>query len=138
MLPSANQRRQHLSDESVDLIVRESGGYPYFIQFICREVFDAFLLQLQEGEAPRVPMDGIFRKLDADFFAGRWAKATDRQRDLLRIIASLDNPDEEFTVQEIVDQSKEAPTKSFSASHVNQMLAALIPAGRVYKKRHGK
>jgi len=29
--------------ESVDMIVNQSGGYPYFIQFICREIFDIFL-----------------------------------------------------------------------------------------------
>jgi len=25
-----------LNDESVDVIIKHSGGYPYFIQFICR------------------------------------------------------------------------------------------------------
>src|SRR4051794_19087074 len=30
------------TDDSVEVIVYESGGYPYFIQFICREVFDVF------------------------------------------------------------------------------------------------
>src|SRR5215208_7060857 len=35
--------------EGVETICDESGGYPYFIQFMCREVFDAFL-QAIEGE----------------------------------------------------------------------------------------
>src|SRR5207302_10289169 len=38
-----------LSDESVQLIVEVSGGYPYFIQFICREVYDAFLQKIGSG-----------------------------------------------------------------------------------------
>ena len=63
---------------------------------------------------------------------------TDRQRELLYVIASLDNCDEEFTVQEIVDVSKTTPTKPFSNSHVNQMLNTLSSQGLVFKNRHGK
>jgi Fe2+ or Zn2+ uptake regulation protein len=75
--------------------------------------------------------------LDTDFFAGRWSKATDRQRELLLIIARLENSDNEFTVHEIVEQSK-SHDKPFSSSHVNQMLSALADTGLVYKNRHGK
>jgi hypothetical protein len=78
------------------------------------------------------------RLLDGDFFAGRWARVTDRQRDLLFAIAGLENCDEEFTVQEIVQRSHDVLDKPFSSSHVNQMLGALSAAGVVYKNRHGK
>jgi hypothetical protein len=122
-----------LHEESVDLIVGISGGYPYFIQFICREVYDSFL----QGSIA-VPVLEITRKLDTDFFAGRWAKATDRQRELLMVIAKLDNSDTEFTVQEVSAKSKEELEKPFSASHVSQMLVALTRAGLVYKNRYGK
>jgi hypothetical protein len=122
-----------LQKESVDLIVEISGGYPYFIQFICREVYDSFL----QGSVV-VPVLEITRKLDTDFFAGRWAKATDRQRELLMVIAKLDNSDTEFTVQEVSAKSKEELEKPFSASHVSQMLGALTKAGLVYKNRYGK
>lgn len=82
-------------------------------------------------------MVDITRKLDKDFFAGRRAKATDRQRDLLSVIALLDNCDEEFTVQEIVAQSKSI-ANPFGGSQVNQMLATLTGNGLIYKNRHGK
>ena len=85
-----------------------------------------------------MPLDAITMKLDADFFAGRWARATDRQRDLLWAIASLGKPDDEFTVQEVVAASGAVLTKSFSSSHVNQMLASLCAAGLIYKNRWGK
>src|SRR5437870_8871625 len=85
-----------------------------------------------------VPMREIQRKLDSDFFAGRWARATDRQRALLALIARLPNADAEFTVQEAVRASKEGPGKEFSSSHANQMLAVLTEAGLIYKNRHGK
>lgn len=129
----------HFIGDSVEMISKHSGGYPYFIQFICREVFDAFLLlQRQEAPAPySIPLDAITLKLDSDFFAGRWARATDRQRDLLWAIASLGKPGDEFAVQEVVQASK-ALDKPFTGSHVNQMLASLCSAGLVYKNRFGK
>ena len=40
-----------LNAESVQVIILASGGYPYFIQFICREVYDAFLQKLHAGES---------------------------------------------------------------------------------------
>jgi len=124
--------------EAVDMIVEMSNGYPYFIQFICRELFDTYLQQVAAGiEQPTYSMPAILRKLDADFFAGRWSRATDRQRELLRLISALGHCDEEFTVQEIVDQSQ-ASSKPFSSSHVNQMLAKLAESGLVYKNRFGK
>ncbi len=127
-----------LSDSSVDTIIRMSGGYPYFIQFICREVYDASIRLWGEGKQAIVPVREIEKKLDTDFFAGRWTKTTDRQKELLYVIASLENCDEEFTVQEIVEKSKEMPTNPFSGSHTNQMLSALSTQGLVFKNRHGK
>jgi hypothetical protein len=125
--------------DSVETIVAQSGGYPYFIQFICREIYDSFLqLQRPETAVPySVPMEAITMKLDSDFFAGRWGRATDRQRELLWAIATLGKPDEEFTVQEVVRASKQLD-KPFTSSHVNQMLAGLSEAGLVYKNRFGK
>jgi hypothetical protein len=127
-----------LNSKSVRLIIDVSGGYPYFIQFICREVYDAFLQKTDAGEKATVPIKDITRKLDNNFFAGRWAKATDRQRELLAIIARLENCDEEFTVQEVSERSRGMSSKPFSPSHVSQMLVALGEAGLVYKNRHGK
>ncbi|MFO0970082.1 MAG: hypothetical protein U0793_31405 [Gemmataceae bacterium] len=127
-----------LSEKSVKLIVEVSGGYPYFLQFICREVYDAFLQKVDTGETASVPIQEITRKLDNNFFAGRWARATDRQRELLTVIAGLDHCDEEFTVQEVVERARRELTKPFSPSHVNQMLSALSNAGLVYKNRHGR
>jgi hypothetical protein len=127
-----------LSDDSVETIIYESGGYPYFIQFICREVFDVFIQQNELGELGTVPIEAIQQKLDADFFAGRWARITDRQRELLTVVAYLDKPDEEFTIQELVGKSEEMLTKGFSPSHANQMLASLTERGMIYKNRMGK
>jgi len=126
------------TDGSVQAVCEVSAGYPYFLQFICREVYDVFVQKLATGEQLSVPTNEILRKLDTDFFAGRWARATDRQRELLGVIARLPTAGSEFTVQEIVELSREELEKPFSSSHVNQMLSSLGDAGLIYKNRHGK
>lgn len=127
------------NEQSVETICEASGGYPYFIQFICREVYDAFIQSFEtQGTTMPVPLEGITRKLDTDFFAGRWARATDRQRELLLAIANLENADDEFTVQEIVLESKKRLPKPFTNSHVSQMLVTLGGMGLIYKNRWGK
>ena len=127
-----------LSEESVATICRESDGYPYFIQFICREVYDVFIQQSESGAPSPVPVDAIQRKLDTDFFAGRWAKVPDRQRELLWVIANVEQSHEEFTIQELVARARDLLVKGFSPSHTNQMLVRLSEQGLVYKNRTGK
>ncbi len=127
----------------IDLIVKESGGYPYFIQFISREVYDVALQKFEKGEPLDVSIPDIIRKLDTDFFDGRWLQLTDRQRELLKVVAYLPQSDSEFTVQEIVLNSKAMAgdgkiENGFSPSHVNQMLAKLSDKGLIYKKRAGR
>ena len=127
------------TEESIRQIEKHSGGYPYFIQFICHEAFDVFVSQITTGSNnPSVPIKEITAKLDSDFFAGRWSRVTDRQRDLLYVVSRLDDPESEFSVQEIVKLSRELPVKGFSPSHASQILAALINSGIVFRNRHGK
>ena len=127
-----------LDQKSIDLVVNVSGGYPYFIQFICKEIYDVFVEQSNSGETMSAPIAEITRKLDNDFFAGRWSRATDRQKQLLYIIANLPNPDDkEFTVQEIVDKAMELNIP-FSSSHINQMLSTLADKGLIYKNSYGR
>lgn len=126
-----------LSENSVATIVEMSGGYPYFIQFICKEVYDSFIQKIDNGEDATIPVNEIEQKLDTDFFAGRWAKATDRQRELLLVVAHLDCSDE-FKVLEVVEKSKELLDNPFGSSNVNQMLNTLISQGLIFRNRHGK
>ncbi|MBI2606439.1 MAG: AAA family ATPase [Deltaproteobacteria bacterium] len=126
------------NEQAIEQIIRLSGGYPYFIQFICREVFDAYLQKLSVGLKPVVPTSEVISKLDKDFFSGRWAKATDRQRDLLYMISQLPNCDEEFTVHDVVEESKKYQERGFGPSQANQMLSSMINNGLIFKNRHGK
>jgi len=128
------------TDESIGMLCGITHGYPYFVQYVCREVFDIWLPAAEAGKPyPTIPASEIVRKLDSDFFAGRWARATDRQRQLMFVISMLSNCESEFTVQEIVESGTNADlAKSFSGSNVNQMLGGLAEAGLIYKNRHGK
>jgi len=130
----------HFSQESITTIWSVTRGYPYFVQYVCREVYDVWVQALNtETNLPAIPVIEIMRKLDTDFFAGRWAKVTDRQRELLWIIATLNNCESEFTVQEIAETPmNKATDPPFSSSSINQTLGLLIKSGLVYKNRHGK
>ena len=127
-----------LAEPTIQSIIDASAGYPYFIQFLCREMIDVLLQRGRPGRGPNPSIHEFLRKLDADFFAGRWARATDRQRELLTTIAHLKNSDSEFTVQQVAHESKKRLKTLFSPSHINQMLAKLSDIGLVYKNRHGK
>ena len=127
-----------LSNQIIDEIVRMSGGYPYFIQFICKEIYDLMIQLSNQGQKLMIPIKEIEQKLDTDFFAGRWARATGRQRELLWVIAQLENGNDEFTVQEITATSEKLLKNRFSSSHANQILTTLGNHGLVFKNRHGK
>jgi hypothetical protein len=123
--------------KTIDKIVSMSGGYPYFIQFIAKEVFDAWIGKITVGEAPSVPMNEILEKLDQDFFAPRWVRATDRQQQFMKVIASLPNGEEEFSVPDIAKASKELLKNAFTPSHAIQILQALSERGLIYRNRRG-
>ncbi|MFZ3275997.1 MAG: ATP-binding protein [Candidatus Sulfotelmatobacter sp.] len=135
-----NQCPVSFEQKSLTTIWNITRGYPYFVQYVCREVYDVWVQALgTDGNAPSIPVIEIMRKLDTDFFSGRWAQVTDRQRELLQIVAFLENADTEFTVQEIVESSaNETNGHQFSGSVVNSMLLKLAKNGLVYKNRHGK
>ncbi len=122
------------SEPGIQAIVAASGGYPYFIQFICRETYDAYL----QSDGGPVSVREIARKLDSDFFMGRWSKATDRQRQLMWVIANLENSDGEFTVHDVSEKSRDLLEKGFSPSQINQMFNKLSQAGLIFRNRHGK
>ena len=77
------------TENTVDAITDMSGGYPYFIQLICREIFDVWIANIAVGKEPTIPHRAIINKLDDDFFIGRWSNATDRQRQLMHVISTV-------------------------------------------------
>ena len=126
------------SDNAVDNICNMSVGYPYFIQYMCKEVFDAWIGRMEHGEAPSVQSDEILTKLDQDFFAPRWDRATPRQQEFMLAISHIESPDKSFTAQEISRISKEVLNKGFSPSHSIQLLGFLTEKGLVYRNTYGQ
>lgn len=126
------------TEASIEIVTEQAGGYPYFIQFFCREVFDVFIQQVASDHQTPIAVGAIQAKLDIDFFSGRWARATDRQQQLLWVIANLENADGEFTILELLEKAKTLLEKGFSASHAGQMLSTLADRGLIYKNRFGK
>jgi hypothetical protein len=121
-------------------IISISSGYPYFIQFFCKESYDAYLQQIKVGvENPNVFVEEIVRKLDTDFYAGRWSRVTDRQRELLTVIAKLPTSNEEFTIKDIAAKSIELNNKHpFKPAYINNLLVKLVDSGLIYKNRRSK
>ncbi len=126
------------SDNAIDIIAELSGGYPYLIQFICKESFNVYIEQFGRKQVPSIPVREIINKLDNDFFSARWDPVTDRQRQLMCAISFLENCDDEFTVQEIVRCSERTLNRPFAPNQVNNMLASLGEKGLIFKNRHGK
>lgn len=127
------------SQSSLELVITASGGYPYFIQFICREAFDSFLAQMAYGHTtPTVPLKEIIAKLDIDFFAARWQNTTDRERELLSAIAELSNSQSEFAIKEAEQKCKEILKQPLKTGHIAQVLIKLADKGMVYRVRYGK
>ncbi len=126
------------SEETVSAIVGMSGGYPYFIQFICKEVFDAWLVKSKEGNTMVLYKDEILRKLDQRFFSARWDKASDRQREFMQVIALLPNAGGEFRMEEVAAHSVEVLQKPFFKAGAQAMLKFLIATDYVFKTRRGK
>jgi hypothetical protein len=125
------------TERAISVIMQESKGYPFLIQYICKEVFDAWIGRMTVGAVPSVSMDEIVAKLDQDFFAPRWNRATDRQQIFMQVIATLPNSNEEFSIQEITSASRDLLKKAFNPSHATQMLGHLAEKGLIYRNRRG-
>ena len=130
--------RVYFPDDTVNRVVQMSGGYPYYIQFICREIYDLYLSHLVAGSKPIIPESEILRKLDQNFFLNQWDLASDAQKIFLNVVSQLPGCEEEFSGQDIVTLSKELLEKPYSNSSVTQYLTRLCDAGMIYKNRRAK
>jgi hypothetical protein len=122
----------------VNQIIQMSGGYPFFIQFICKEYFDAWITRGRAGADLAVPEEEILRKLDQRFFSARWDNASDRQREFMTVVAHLPHSQGEFKVQDVVDQSKLMLEKPFNTSNAQMMLQTLIENDFIFRNRRGR
>ncbi|MCL2713612.1 MAG: ATP-binding protein [Alphaproteobacteria bacterium] len=121
----------------VACITEESKGHPFLIQYICRETFDAWLGTIGAGAVPFVPMREIAAKLDLDFFAPQWNRATGRQQIFLQVIATLEHAEGGFSLQDITSASHNLLRRPFTPSHAIQMLGHLTGKGLIHRNGRG-
>jgi AAA ATPase domain len=127
----------HASHELLSKVVEMSGGYPYLIQFFGRELIEQILENGGTLGADQFPAESTLDRLDAGLFAARWNKTTDRQREFLALVANRPNTNSsDFSANEILKNQTEAT--SFDGSSANQILAALVDRGLLYRTRHGR
>lgn len=129
------QEIEKFDKKTVDTIVDSSGGYPYFIQFICKETYDVFLQQKKSGLALRIPIETIMQKLDNSFFLARWQRATERERLILNLIAQY--AEQEFGLNEISELTGKYLDKKIMPSQVLRHFKKLTSDGLIYKTRRG-
>lgn len=131
-----NENMLQFDETTINTIAQASGGYPYFIQYICRETYDVFQQQESAGKTPSVPLSAIMEKLDNNFFYGRWAKTTEREKELMIIIAQAKITD--FTPTQVMRLSESNEQyKRFSLAQLTNYLKALIDEGLIYKDKRG-
>ena len=84
------------SREVLASIARETGGYPYFIQFCARKILDRVdgnSVGMRDWRRVKVE---ITAQLDRDFFDQRMTEITDGQRTTLDAMSNVEGPDITF------------------------------------------
>ena len=125
------------SPELVDKVVDLTGGYPYLIQFFGKELVDELLKNGGVLGADKFPTETSLDRLDSGLFAARWNRTTDKQRDVLKLIASRPlNGSADFSAQEIAALRPE--DAELSNGRATQTLQALCERGLLYRTRYGR
>jgi len=116
----------------VERVVDEVEGYPFFIQLWGAELWDAAhdadLGELTTDLLDQVEPD-IYRRLDTDFYDGRFASLTPAEQDLLTAAASASYPPlRTADLNERTGKSK---------SNVNVLMGRLVDQGVLYRVEKG-
>jgi hypothetical protein len=117
------------TNELIGAIARETGGYPYFLQF-----YPYYLLQnipkkrlgLREFDEMQ---SLILRELDESFFSGRFLRASDGEQKLLLEMARL-GP--EINLSELRERV------NIDKNYLNQILMSLVRKGLIFRAGRGR
>ncbi len=113
----------------LDSIVKETGGYPYFIQFYAKEILDRVdnnNVKIKDYERIRGKITAL---LDRDFFDLRMAQITDSQKTTLYAMSNVKGLDITFSAVK-----KYASTNNGTFA---KNLTRLEEKGLIYKAKHG-
>lgn len=116
-------------DDAADLVVRESAGYPYFLQQYGKETWNVASGDRITFADARVGTATGRAALDAGFFRARWDRATRAEQDYLRAMA-LDGDDGSAS-------GEVAGRLGKRVTSLGPARASLIAKGLVYAPEHG-
>ena len=117
------------SADLVSELIKDSGGYPFFIQFCAKEVIDrveGVSIGIEDYVSVR---DTILKKLYRDFFDQRIESLSERQKAVLYTMSEMDD-----SAQFISILKKTGLNRSPLSSHLRR----LEEKGLVYKHVHGR
>ncbi len=117
--------------DAAQFVLGESGGYPYFLQQFGKTVWDAAAgpdtialddatIGVAEGQ----------QQLDLGFYASRWERATNAEREFLRAMAADDGAPSR--IADITERLGRTSSRSLGPARAN-----LIGKGIVYAPEHG-
>ncbi len=118
------------SKSLISVILKDSCGYPYFIQFISKQIIDLVGKQDITVDDYLGVRDLIMQKLGDSFFVQRMESLSVGQRDVLYAMASV--PDE------YVDFTTICEKVGMSKATIQTHLRRLDEKGMVYRKERGR
>lgn len=123
---------------AIERVADLAGGYPYLIQFFAKELVDTLLSAAGAAGLAQFPSEEAWRRLDNGLFAARWNRTTDRQREVLRVLAELPESLADFSAQEIVEAASMIGGPALTNAQTSQLLQGLVERGLIYRTRRGK
>lgn len=123
------ESKHSFSPELIEEVARDTGGYPYFLQFFGSEI-------ISNARRSRITLDDYLRikgaimaRLDADFYDQRFDALSCSQKKVLVAMSRVDGDDAPLSALE--------STVDISKASLAQHLARLEEKGVVYRHSHG-
>lgn len=123
------EQKVRFTDESLDEIIRQTQGYPYFLQEWGYQAWNLATKSPIEIAVVRQATEESINRLDNNFFRVRFDRLTPREKEYLRALAELgEGPHRSGDVADQlgVNVQSVAPTRN-----------ALIKKGMIYSPAHG-
>lgn len=117
------------SAELVNEIIKDTEGYPYFLQFYCKEIINNISKKnIEKSDYDRIK-HSIVQQLEYDFFDPRMEALSDEQKKTLYFMSKIDSSEIQF--KDILRLAKMDKRK------LSKHLLRLEEKGLVYNYKHG-
>ncbi len=126
----ARSRDVTFEDDALDYVVRQTDGYPYFLQQYGKYIWDVASAERITRKDAEVGGREAQRRLDDGFYLVRYERASDGERSFLRAMALCPGPP--YAIGEITRKLGRTDQRSISPQR-----DALIKKGLIYSARHG-